>query len=258
MNAPRPFGRLLPLYALLALLSGCGKKDPDPAPTTGLAGTVSVQSQQGGALPKGGVTVTVADVTPALTATTREDGAFALGSVPAGTHTLVFSRPGLSTFVLRGAAHPSATALTRLPETYRLLQEPPLRATSLAATAFTSSGGAAGITFRTVRTSPQPSENSSYVLFFSTTPDVSLLTAPSFLTVFGSTMPAATTTSSTWSMDRREFERAGFRAPSGTTAYAVAYGFARFTDHTDLLTGRIVSWPHPNLTPSPVVSFTMP
>ena len=258
MNATLTFGRLLPLYTLFVMFSGCGKKDPDPAPPTGLTGTVSVTSQQGVAQPKGGVTVTVLDVTPALTATTTEAGTFALGAVPAGTHALAFSRPGLSTFVLRGVAHPTATALTRLPDTYRLLQEPTLRVTSLVATAYTSSGGAPGINFRTVRTSPQPSGNSSYVLFFGTTPDVSLLTATSFLTLFGSATPAATTSSSSWSMERRDFERYGFRAPSGTTAYAVAYGFAQFTDHTDLLTGQSVSWPHPNLTPSPVVSFTMP
>ncbi|QNP54287.1 carboxypeptidase-like regulatory domain-containing protein [Hymenobacter qilianensis] len=259
MKVPLPYGRLLHFCGLLALLSGCGQKDPDPVPPTGIAGTVTVRNQLGTGLPKGGVTVTVFPTSPLLTAKTNEAGAFALGSVPAGTYTLVFSRPGLSTFVLRGVAHPQSNGLTRLPETYALLQEPELRATSLRAT--NSPAGAGGlpfVTFATGRTSPQPTSNGSYVLYFSTTPDVSFLTATSAIILVSSASSATTTHSSTWSLDRAELARYGFTPASGTTGYAVAYGMQGMTPYTDLATGQKVHWPHPNLTPSPVVSFTMP
>ena len=260
MKALLNYRRLLGFRGLLTLLSGCGKKDPAPVPTTGIAGTVRVIDQTNKVLSKEGVTVTVLNSTPALTATTTETGTFTIGAVPAGTHTLVFSRPSLSTFCLRGVAHPQSTALTRLPATYSLRQEPVIRATGLQATFVPATGGitTAFVRFETALTTPQPSLHHNYVLYFGTTPAVSFLTSTGTITINSTGSDPAATRTSNWTLSRRELEQRGFSAPAGTTVYAVAYGTEQGSLYTDLATGGLLVWPHPNLTPSPVVPFTMP
>ncbi|WP_161599445.1 carboxypeptidase-like regulatory domain-containing protein [Hymenobacter nivis] len=247
----------------VALLSGCGKKNQDPAPTTGIAGTVQVLDQNSKGISKDGVTVTVLNTTPVLTATTNDAGEFIIGAVPAGTYTLVFAKPGLSTFVLIGAAHPQAEVITRLPETYTLVQEPTVRASALQATNLTARTGGGGpvqaVEFKTTVTTPQPELRHSYVLYFGTTPDVSYLTATGSIALYSGSSQASTAYLSTWTMSRSDLLDRGFSAASGTKAYAVAYGVGLAGSlYTDLVTGNKVDWPGSNLTPSPIVSFTMP
>ncbi|WP_345127144.1 carboxypeptidase-like regulatory domain-containing protein [Hymenobacter antarcticus] len=252
---------LLGLCWALVLLNGCGKKTRDPAPTTGIAGTVKVTDQSTRVLPKNGVTVTVLNTSPLLTATTNAAGEFIIGAVPAGTYTLEFTKAGLSTFVLRSVAHPQAEVLTQLPETYTLVLEPTIRATDLQATNIMATAGGAtvpAVRFLTTRTTPQPEFDHSYVLYFGTQPDVSYRTAPGFLILYSGGSQTAAVRTSSWTLDRSEFLARGFSAASGTTAYAVAYGIGQGSAYRDLVTGRQLTWPNPNLTPSAVVSFTMP
>jgi hypothetical protein len=253
---------LLTLCWALALLNGCSKKSSDPEPTTGIAGMVKVTDQNTRALARGGVTVTVLGTTPLLTATTNDAGEFVVGPVPAGTYSLLFTKTGLSTFVLRSVAHPQAEVLTQLPETYTLVQEPTIRATGLQATNTTAfaSGGVTvpAVRFLTTRTTLQPEFNHDYVLYFGTMPDVSYRTATGFIILYSGGSQSAAVSTSSWTMARSEFMEHGFNAPSGTTAYAVAYGIGQGSAYHDLITGRQLTWPNPNLTPSTVVSFTMP
>jgi hypothetical protein len=263
MKTQLPHYSLLILCWALILLSGCGKKNQDPAPTTGIAGAVQVLDQNSKNMSKDGVTVTVLNTTPLLTATTNDAGEFIIGAVPAGTYTLVFAKPGLSTFVLRGAAHPQAEVITKLPETYTLVQEPNVRVSALQATNLIARTGGGGpvpaVEFKTTVTTPQPEIRHSYVVYFSTTPDVSYLSATGSITVYSGNSQAITAYTSTWTMSRSDLLEHGFSAASGTKAYAVAYGVGLAGSlYTDLVTGNKVDWTGPNLTPSPVVSFTMP
>ncbi|AMJ64643.1 carboxypeptidase-like regulatory domain-containing protein [Hymenobacter sp. PAMC 26628] len=253
---------LLGLCWALALLSGCGKKNQDPTPTTGIAGTVTVIDQNRKAQPREGVTVTVLNTNPVLTAITNDAGEFIISAVPAGTYSLVFTKSGLSTFLLRSVAHPQVEVITRLPETYSLVQEPTIRATGLQATSIMATTGGGGavpaINFRTTLTTPLPDINHDYVLYFGTTPDVSYLTATSALHIFTGGSQATAVSASTWTMSRADLLARGFSPASGTTAYAVAYGTGQGSFYNDLVTGLQLTWFNPNLTPSPVVSFTMP
>lgn len=96
------------------------------------------------------------------------------------------------------------------------------------------------------------------MLYFGTTPSVSYLTATSSINIFTGGSQAAATTTSTWTMSRANLLDRGFSAASGTTAYAVACGTGQGSFYNDLVTGLQLTWSNPNLTPSPVVSFTMP
>ena len=256
------YRHLFKLCWALVLLNGCGKNNPDPTPTTGISGTVKVTDQSTKPLAKGGVLVTVLNTTPLLTATTNDAGEFIIGAVPAGTHTLLFTKAGLSTFVLRSVAHPQAELLTKLPQPYTLVQEPTIRATGLQATNTTAfaTGGAfvPAVRFLTTLTTVQPELNHDYVLYFGTQPDVSYRTATGFIIIYDGGSQATAVKPSYWTLDRSEFAERGFNAASGTTAYAVAYGIGQGSAYQDLVTNRQLTWPNPNLTPSPVVSFTMP
>lgn len=140
---------------MLAPLNGCGQKNQDPTPTTGVAGTVTVIDQNRKTQLRGGVTVTKLNTNLLLTATTNDAGEFIIGAAPTGTYSLVFTKPGLSTFLFRSVAHPQVEVITRLPETYSLVQEPTIWATGLQATSITAGmgGGAVPVVdFRTTLT----------------------------------------------------------------------------------------------------------
>ncbi len=196
---------------------------------------------------------------PLLSAKTTKAGTFVIDPVPAGSYTLVFSRAGLSTFVLPGVVHSRNDAVTTLPQTYTLVQEPDTRVSDLQATAITASAPPVpAINFKTTITSPQPTPNFSYVLYFGLTPDVSFLTSTSSVTVFSSASQASTAQTINYTADRKELVARGFDAPSGTTAYAVAYSVGSASSYISLTTGQQVHWPNPSLSSSSVVSFVVP
>ena len=248
--------RLLAACLGLLLLGSCDKNTAEPMPTTGITGMITVTDENRQALAREGVTVTLLNANPVQTATTNKAGSFTIGSVPAGTYTLLFSRPGLSEFLLRGVAHAQSEALTKLPETYPLIKESAIRATNLRADV-AASGSA--VTFFTSVSSPQPTDRLDYVVYFGTAPDVSYLTSTSFIAISTGSYPPSAALTSTWTMDRTKFMAEGFGAPSGSTAYAVAYGRSdQGFSYTNPATGTRLFWPSPNRTPSQVVRFVMP
>lgn len=241
----------------LALLPACRRDVPaPPAPPAGITGQVLAFDQQAEAQPlsPANVTVTVLDLTPAVTATTNAAGEFALPQLPAGTYSLRFSRPGLSSFYLRGIAHPDPAQPTPLPERYTLFAEPEVQATDLRATA------AAGVVrFDLDLRSPQPTTVFRYALYLSDSPTVSFATAPLLQQGGAGSLTPSTTHRLDLTVSRTQLLQAGARFAAGTTVYAVAHGAGlRGLFYTDPATGQSKNWPSLNLLPSPVASFTMP
>ncbi|MBJ6143467.1 carboxypeptidase-like regulatory domain-containing protein [Hymenobacter sp. BT559] len=175
----------------LALLPACRQQAPAPvvAPA-GITGQLLAFDQQAAAQPlsPANVTVTVLGLVPAVTATTNADGEFALPQLPAGTYSLCFSRPGLSSFYLRGIAHPDPEQPTALPERYSLYAEPTVRATDLRATTTTGT-----VTFDLTLRNPQPLDVFRYALYVSDSPTLSFATARRLVQGGTGGLPAATT-----------------------------------------------------------------
>lgn len=104
------------------LLTGCKGKDGDPGPvgaagatgpvgpsgqnlTGSILGFVNPVSEDGAALAKAGVLVTITSVTPQLTQTTDANGRYEFTGLRNGTYNLTFSRPDLGLFKVFGHGH---------------------------------------------------------------------------------------------------------------------------------------------------------
>lgn len=88
------------LLTALMLLAGC-KSGGDPAPSPSLAGQVQLLDEFGAKqASSGGVLVTVADLSPQVTAQSAADGSFALRGLPDGVHQLVYSKGGYGTYTV--------------------------------------------------------------------------------------------------------------------------------------------------------------
>ena len=88
--------------AVLLGITGCGKSDSktaDPKPTPTFTGTVKLADEFGhDQTARSGVLITVTDVSPQVTAETGADGTFALLGVPAGNHTISYTKAGYGTY----------------------------------------------------------------------------------------------------------------------------------------------------------------
>lgn len=88
--------------AVLLGITGCGKSDSkpaDPKPTPTFTGTVKLADEFGhDQATRSGVLITVTDVSPQVTAETGADGTFALVGVPAGNHTISYTKAGYGTY----------------------------------------------------------------------------------------------------------------------------------------------------------------
>lgn len=241
----------------LGVLPACRQDAPVPTSSpAGITGQVLAFDQQATAQPLSAadVTVTVLGLTPAVITTTNAAGDFALPQLPAGTYDLRFSRPGLSSFYLRGIRHPDPAQPTTLPERYLLYAEPDVQATDLRAT--TTAGT---VTFDLALRNPQPTIVFRYALYLSDSPTVSFATAPLVQQGGAGSLTPSTTQRVDLTFSRSQLVQAGARFAAGTTVYAVAHGAGlRGLLYTDPATGQRQTWPSLNLLPSPVVSFTMP
>gem|GEM_PF-4141720 len=241
----------------LGLLAGCHRSEPTPASLPpSITGTVQVRSQRSMSLPAAGVTVTVAGSQPVVSATTGEDGRFALPSLPAGSYDLQFSRAGLSTFALLGVPHPKADSTTQLTNAFIVGEEPTVQAADLAVV---PSSLPDQVNLRMTVRSPQPITDYTRVVYVNTSPNVSFLNTRACLVLFGGTSTPGTSFTTTWSLNRADLQRGGYTFAPGTKLYAVLYGAgALATSYIDPATSNSMTWYHPNMTPSQVVSFTMP
>ncbi len=241
----------------LGLLPACRQDAPAPIPSpAGITGQVLAFDQQATAQPlsAANVTVTVLGLTPTVATTTNAAGEFALPQLPAGTYDLSFSRPGLSSFYLRGIRHPDAAQPTPLPERYSLYTEPNVQATDLRATT-----AAGTVTFDLTLRNPQPVDVLRYALYVSDSPTLSFATARRLSQGGAGGLPLAATYPISLAFSRAQLRQAGADFAAGTTVYAVAHGAGLWGMlYTDPTTGQRQDWPSLNLTPSPVVSFTMP
>jgi hypothetical protein len=85
---------LLTTVSVGAILVGCtGKEgDPDPAITnlpSNIEGFVNPVDENGGAIDKRGVTVTLDNITPAASVTTDTDGHYEFKNIPKGTYNFI-------------------------------------------------------------------------------------------------------------------------------------------------------------------------
>lgn len=107
------------------LLNGCKGKDGDPGPAgatgaTGAAGPVgpvgpnlvgslvgfvNPYDEFGRSQAKSGVTVTVENTTPLITATTDANGRFELLNVKSGTYNIAYNKAGFGTYKVQGYPH---------------------------------------------------------------------------------------------------------------------------------------------------------
>lgn len=245
--------------AALGLLASCHHADeptPQAAGPAGITGTVQVRNQQGQVQSAAGVTVTVADSSPGISTTTGSDGRFVLPRLPAGSYDLLFSRSGLSTFALLGVPHPKADSTTQLPHVFTLAEASSIQAADLAVV---PSSRTDEVALKMTVRSPQPVTDYTRLVYVSTKPNVSMLNTRVCLVLFGGTSTPGASFTTTWTLDRADLQRGGYTFASGTKLYAVLYGAGPFaSQYIDPATGSTTTCYHPNMTPSSVVSFTMP
>lgn len=269
----RNFSKWLFSVACAAIvLGGCTGKNGDPGPTgatgaTGATGTtgasgqnltgnivgfVSPVDENGAALSKSGVIVSIDGTSPAVTATSNADGRFELTSVRNGTYNLTYTRSGLATFHRYGLGHVGGDQPTYL-GTVSLSQIATSSVTALSATSSLLNGT---VTLVVTLTSPTPTTNFRYALFASSTGPVASATGTLLFT--SAATSAFSTTSYTFStvLSRTTLTNAGFTV--GSTVYLAAFGSTAVTaGYSDPATGRVL---YPALSPaaSPTVSVVVP
>ncbi len=256
--------------AATLLLGGCKGKDGDPGPAgaTGAPGTagapgptgqnltgnitgfVNPVDEFGSPVAKAGVTVTVDNLTPAVSATTDVDGRYTLLNVPSGTYNLTYSRPGLATFKRFAFGHIGGAVASYL-GTFTLSQVSQLLV-GLSASTFANSNINIGLSF----SSAPPRTSFPVALFASLSPNLTPLTGTPLVVTNFTTTPATTNYQAAFSVGRANLNNAGF--PSGSTIYLAAYGSTSSTSaYVDPATGRVV-YPALNPVPSNVVAVTVP
>lgn len=261
-----------------ALLSGCKGKDGAPGPagtpgTPGLAGTpgpagpnltgtiigfVNPVDEFNRPQTKSGVTVTLENVTPAVTATTDANGRFELPNVRNGTYNIVYTKAGFGTNKTQGYPHLggdqptflynrelTGISTTTVPTVTIGSVQPPFTGSNY------TNDYVVPIT-ATLANSNQPIQ--SYggleaLVFVGNSNNVTSTTGIEITSLSGSGQTYLT---------RSSLNQRGFA--TGTTAYAILYGAPYYSydnGYTDLLTGRRV-YTSLSQTPSRVVSFIVP
>ncbi|MFC7666168.1 carboxypeptidase-like regulatory domain-containing protein [Hymenobacter humi] len=239
------------------VLDGCKGKDGDPGPaasavTGNINGFVNAVDQNGTALNKSGITVSLEGANTAITTSTNADGKYEFPNVKAGTYNLSYTRTGLAPFRRFGVGHVGGDQPTYL-GTLTQSQVSTLTVPSLQAF---SSPSTSSVTFDLNVSSPAPTTTFRYAMFASATPNVSPTSATLVFT--GSAFVTSPTTfySFSTSVARTTLTNAGFA--SGSTVYMAAFGSSAFlASYSDPATGKFV-YPSINPAASPVVSIVMP
>ena len=238
--------------ASLLLATGCQKDTPAPAipvVTGPITGYAQADDENGAPIDRSGISVTVDNASPKLTATTDAAGKFAFDNVPAGTYNLTFARTGLGTFRRLSVAHLGGPNPTFLPNV-SLSQ-----VSGTVVTALTSATPAANgnLLLQTSATNANPANQLRVAVFVAPAAGVTAATG-TLLGVYAVTTTAAGTQGI--AVRTADLRSAGIAA--GATVYAVAYG-APVTNpgYVDPATGR-TTYANLNLTASPALSFVAP
>lgn len=254
------------VFGAALLLTGCKGKDGDPGPagpagqnlTGSILGFVNPVSEDGVALTKSGVTVTITSVTPQLTQTTDANGRYEFTNLRNGTYNISFSRPDLGLYKLFGYGHvggdqPSVVGNTYLSGVSRTV-----------------------VTNLTVASPRFDSQYGYHALFSGTVTNAASISPYRRVVIYGSTGPGTSATASTLIGDyfiyqgnggsgslatiqvsRGIFNAAGFA--SGSIINAIIYGVPDYynVSYMDPTTGRTV-FSGLNPVGSQVVSFIVP
>ena len=250
------------------LLTGCKGKDGDPGPagpqgpagsslTGSILGFVNPVSEDGNALPKAGVTVTITSVTPQLTQTTDANGRYEFANLRAGTYNLAYSRTDLGLYKIFGYGHvggdqPSVVGPTYLSATSRTT----ITNLTVASPRFDPQYGYYALFTGSVSNALSNSPYRRLVVYGSAASGTSATTGTligNYFVYQGSGSGSTTTVQ----VPRADFNAAGFA--SGTTINVVVYGAPDYYNisYIDTATGRMVV---SGLNPvgSQVVSFIVP
>ena len=244
------FGLLSGLSLLLA--TGCQKDTPTPTTpvvTGPLTGFVQVDDENGAALDRSGVSVSLDNTSPKLTATTDAAGKFAFDNVPAGTYNLTFARSGLGTFRRLSVAHLGGPDPTFLPNV-TLAQVSGTVVSTLASAGPAANGN---LMLQTTAANPNGATQLRVAVYVAATTGVTAANG----TLLGVYAVNTTATGAQGIVVRTaDLRSAGIAA--GATAYAVAYG-APVTNpsYVDPSTGRTL-YADLNGTASPTLTFVAP
>ena len=252
-----------------ALLTGCAGKDGDPGPagatgatgatgpagptgpaapvlTGSIIGFVNSYDESGSPVSKSGVTVTIDNTTPAITATTNADGKFEFSAVKAGTYNLSFTRSGYGTIRRFGLAHVGGDQPTYL-GVYSISQAATSKIESFT---FGTTVASNYINYTvSMKDLPVSSPTARFIIFVNNTETVSSSNA------LYSTSWSSSSNSVSAYLYKSSLNSSGMA--SGNVAYAIVYPMPNFsTTYQDATTGRTV---YTNLgTPSAVVRFIVP
>jgi len=261
------------------LLTSCKGKDGDPGPagaagptgpagpsgqnlTGSVLGFVNPVSEDGVALAKAGVTVTITSVTPQLTQTTDANGRYEFTNLRNGTYNLTFSRSDLGLFKMFGYGHVGGDQPTVVGSAAG-----PTYLTAVSRTAISN------LTVMSPRFDPQ---FGYYALFNGFVSNPVSLSPYRGVAIYGSTGPGTTSaigtligryfvyqgsgggsSSTNIQVSRADFTAAGFA--SGSTVSAIVYGVPDYynVSYIDTATGRTV-FSGINPVGSQVVTFIVP
>ncbi|HEX8329937.1 MAG TPA: carboxypeptidase-like regulatory domain-containing protein [Hymenobacter sp.] len=243
------------------LLNGCKGKDGDPGPagpagpslTGGIVGFMDTMDEFGVTQAKNGVTVTLENVTPAVTVTTDASGRYELANVKSGTYTMVYTKPGYGTIKVQGYPHVGGSQPSFL-YTRQLMG---VSGTTVTSTAVGPIQGTGANRYRLITAAlANPSQSINRGLrahmFLGTSATVTSATGVSY---FSGSSNGST---SDFYMEGPALNQQGFA--SGSTVYAIIYGapYGYGEDsYTDIMTGRrVYTCLNPNGTR--VVSFIVP
>ncbi|WBO84563.1 carboxypeptidase-like regulatory domain-containing protein [Hymenobacter yonginensis] len=243
----------LSVLVIGGLLTACNNEKEVPAPTLAtLTGQVSVVDELAQPTTAAGVIVTVGSGAQQRTTTTDATGAYRLADLPAAKYTLVFTRPDVGTLYAPVELSERQLSATRNVE---LGQTSSTRVNSLTFQGMSTIGASQAVELENSVTYDARLYPDGYFanMYFGDSPTVS---SSNYKIKFGS---GANVNPARSAFSVSSLRAAGFA--SGTTVYAISYGAAK----RDIRYEATVPANAPNgvtsnlnVTPSNVVSFTMP
>lgn len=247
------FPKMPVLLAGAALLfsTGCQKDTPTPTipvVTGPISGYALADDENGAPIDRSGITVSVDNSTPKLSATTDASGKYAFDNVPAGTYNLTFAKPGLGTFRRLSVAHLGGPDPTFLGNT--TLSQP--SGTVVSGLSVTGPANNGNLVVQVTATNVNSAAVQRVAVFVSSSTTPTATTG----TLLGAYAVVTSGTISTFSLRPADLRGAGFA--TGAQVYAVAYGApATNPSYIDPGTGR-TTYPDLNATASPILSFLAP
>jgi hypothetical protein len=233
------------------LLTSCTGKEGEPGPSLkgNIVGFVNPIDDNGAvSSDKAGITVTLENTSPKMTATTNADGKFEFQNVSTGTYNVLYTRTSYGTMRRFGFAHVGGTEPTFL-GTQGLPQVSKTVVNSFNYT--TSSSYYYDLNFSYTISNANVSTGSYYrmAIYVGTSPNVSSETG-TLLSVY-----SVSGTSGSVGFTKSTFTSLGYTP--GTKLYVIAYGVPySLYSYTDVTTGRPV-YVGLNASPSPVSGFTL-